>query len=207
MTVVTGDSLRARKRLETRNRIVSAAVQVLSNKGIEEATVDEIAAKADVGKGTIYNYFRTKEEIVVAFLITIEEKIERSIRRFSSSSQPLGEVLVSFLQFNLKLKRPYYQFVRVFFSQLFASGNASSAWVRQLQAAIDPPLENLFAALRDRGLIRQDISSSDAVQLFKMLHVGLMAVWIVEGPPWKGTHRLLRKQVKVFCEGIEARSN
>lgn len=77
--------------------------------------------------------------------------------------------------------------------------------MRQLQEAINPPLEYLFSALQDRGLIRQDIDRQDLIQLFKMLHVGLMTTWVMEGPPWRATYHLLKEQVRVFCEGIEAR--
>ena len=77
MTAVTilGSSRRARKKAESRERILAAAIRIFSERGIEEATVDEIASAADVGKGTIYNYFQTKEEIVVAFLIGIEKQV------------------------------------------------------------------------------------------------------------------------------------
>ncbi len=199
------ESRRERKKLETRDRIISAAIKIFSQRGIEEATVDEIASAADVGKGTIYNYFQTKEEIVVAFFVDLEREIQKRVAGFASAKGPLQEVLVSFLEFQLKLKKPHYDFARVFFAQMFARGSASSAWMRELQSVIDPPLQQFFSSLQDRGLVREDVDPQDLIQLFKMLHVGLMTVWVMEGPPWRATYRLLREQVRVFCEGIEAR--
>lgn len=198
-------SRRERKKAQTKERIVSAAIQLFSERGIEEATVDEIASVADVGKGTIYNYFQTKEEIVVAFLIDIERKVQKRVAAFASAAGPLKKVLASFLEFQLKLKRPHYQFVRVFFAQMFAHGSASSAWMQELQSVIDPPLQDFFTTLQRRGLIRDDVEIQDLIQLFKMLHVGLMTTWVMEGPPWRATHRLLREQMRLFCEGIEQR--
>ncbi len=61
-------------------------------------------------------------------------------------------------------------------------------------------------SLQGRGLVRPDIAVQDLAQLFKMLHVGLMTVWVMEGPPWKATQRLLREQMKVFCEGIDVKT-
>lgn len=196
------ESRRERKKTETRERIISAAIRVFSERGIETATVDEIASAADVGKGTIYNYFQTKEEIVVAFLIQIERKVQKRVAAFSYAAGPLKSVLASFLEFQLKLKRPHYQFVRVFFAQMFARGSASSPWIRELQTVIDAPLHDFFSTLQQRGLVREDVSLQDLVQLFKMAHVGLMTTWVMEGPPWRATHRLLQEQMKVFCEGI-----
>jgi AcrR family transcriptional regulator len=205
VTIVENPSRRERKKAETRDRIVSAAIQIFSERSVEDATVDEIASVADVGKGTIYNYFESKEEIVVAFLLTIEQKVQKRIHVYASAPGPLQDLLASFLQFQLKLKTPHHQFVRVFFSHMFARGSSSSIWMRQLQSAIDPPLEYLFSTLQERGLVRLDISRQDLIQLFKMLHVGLMTVWVMEGPPWKATQHLLREQMKVFCEGIEVK--
>lgn len=61
-----------RERLAKRQEIVNAARQVFAQKGYDHATLDEIAAKAEFAKGTLYNYFDSKEtlfrEIVSAML-------------------------------------------------------------------------------------------------------------------------------------------
>lgn len=54
-----------------REQILAAAAEVFSQKGYFRATIDEIIAKADTGKGTVYNYFSNKEEL---FYILIKEK-------------------------------------------------------------------------------------------------------------------------------------
>ncbi len=48
---------------DKRQRIIEAAVKVFSQKGFHEAKVDEIAQLADVGKGTVYEYFVSKAEL------------------------------------------------------------------------------------------------------------------------------------------------
>jgi len=55
---------RERKKEETRRRIFDAAIKLFTDKGFEATTVDEIAAAADVAKGTFFNYFPRKEDIV-----------------------------------------------------------------------------------------------------------------------------------------------
>ena len=49
---------------EKKRLIVNAALQVIKEKGFTDATVEEIASVAKIGKGTVYEYFKTKEEIV-----------------------------------------------------------------------------------------------------------------------------------------------
>jgi TetR/AcrR family fatty acid metabolism transcriptional regulator len=57
----------ARRRTDDkRQRILQAAVKVLARKGYHKAKVSEIARRADVADGTIYLYFRNKEDILVS---------------------------------------------------------------------------------------------------------------------------------------------
>src|SRR4029077_18593957 len=57
----------ARRRTDDkRQRILQAAVKVFARKGYHGAKVSEIARRADVADGTIYLYFRNKEDILVS---------------------------------------------------------------------------------------------------------------------------------------------
>jgi len=57
---------RERKKRETRKRIFSAALQLFIEKGFDATTVEEIAEGADVGKGTVFNYFPQKTAFLIA---------------------------------------------------------------------------------------------------------------------------------------------
>ncbi|GLW99664.1 helix-turn-helix domain-containing protein [Microtetraspora sp. NBRC 16547] len=57
--------LRERKKLQTRHAIFRAAVELFHERGFDDVSVAEIAEKADVSKMTVFNYFRTKEDIVL----------------------------------------------------------------------------------------------------------------------------------------------
>ena len=76
-------SRRERKKVAVRSQILSTAIELFSRRGLDAVTIDEIAAAADVGKGTVYNYFTTKEDIVVAFMANLEARMAPRIARFS----------------------------------------------------------------------------------------------------------------------------
>ena len=62
-------SRRDRERLTRRRAILDAALSIFAEKGYEGATLDEIAERAEFGKGTLYNYFpEGKESILFALL-------------------------------------------------------------------------------------------------------------------------------------------
>ena len=57
---------RERKKMDTRRRIFRAAFDLFTRKGFDATTVEEIAQRADVGKGTVFNYFPQKTAFLVA---------------------------------------------------------------------------------------------------------------------------------------------
>lgn len=69
---------------EKRTEILEAAVKLFSERGFEKTTVDEIATKANVGKGTIYLYFQNKEDI---FLGVLEEGMAKLLDIFEKIIQ------------------------------------------------------------------------------------------------------------------------
>ena len=57
-----------RRKLRTRDQLIRAAHQIMSEKGIDEATINEITELADLGFGTFYNYFSSKDDLAVQVL-------------------------------------------------------------------------------------------------------------------------------------------
>jgi AcrR family transcriptional regulator len=203
--VISTLSRRDRKKLQTRDRIVSAALAAFTRNGIDGATIDEIALAADVGKGTVYNYFSTKEDIVVTFLLDIERETQRKISHLTQRRGSLESILTRFIQLQFTLKEPHYAFVRVFLAQLCARATPESEWLADSQTVIDPPLIELFTTLQKRKLLRTGMDIPTLVGAFKVMHLGLTVVWAIEGPPWSRMDDTVREQVGLFCSGIGAR--
>jgi AcrR family transcriptional regulator len=68
MTVHAMAGLRAKHKIDRNSRIVEAASGLFRREGYEGARIEEIAAKAEVSVGTIYNYYRNKGDILVAIV-------------------------------------------------------------------------------------------------------------------------------------------
>ena len=73
---------RTREKAARRETILEAARGVFAEKGILASTIDEIAARAEVAKGTIYLHFKSKEEMFSALL---EEGLALVGKRFSEA--------------------------------------------------------------------------------------------------------------------------
>ena len=59
-----------RERLFKKQEILDATIKIFAKKGFKATTLDEIAEKSEFGKGTIYNYFSSKEEIYKEIICT-----------------------------------------------------------------------------------------------------------------------------------------
>jgi len=79
---------RKREKDKRRNRIIAAAEKVLVSKGYQAATMDDVASEAELGKGTLYLYFKNKEELILALLVrlrmTIIDRFDEAILQASS---------------------------------------------------------------------------------------------------------------------------
>jgi AcrR family transcriptional regulator len=208
MTVVTKadhPSRRERKHAALRDQIISTAIELFSRHGIANVTVDHIADVADIGKGTIYNYFQAKEDILVAYMVEIERQVQARVPDLTASKKSLDSILIEFLRFQFRLKKAYHQFVRVFMAQMFARTEEFLPYMVEMQKAIDPPLRRLLGGLQKRYLIRQDVNIEALIVIFKTVHMGLVMLWSIEGPPFRGMEQILRQEIKLFCEGIKDR--
>ncbi len=90
-------------KLNSKERILEAALEVFSQKGFHPATTDEIAERAGVGKGTLYRYFETKEKL---FAELVRLRLEELERRAGSIIEGRDDVLTMIS----KYIRIYFEF-------------------------------------------------------------------------------------------------
>lgn len=205
MVTIEKLSRRERKKDSVRAHIIATGIKLFSRRGLDAVTVEDVAEAADIGKGTIYNYFQTKEDIVVAFMADMERKLQLKVRRLALARGPLDAILAGFIRYQFKQKQLYYEFVRVFLGQMFMRTEQFLPYLVEMQKAIDPPLETLFRTLQERRKLRRDARIPELVIIFKTIHLGLTGLWAVEGPPFRQTEKVLKQEMKLFCKGLEKR--
>lgn len=88
---------RAREREVRRKVIVEAAAQVFAERGMDGASMDAIADRAELGKATLYYYFRTKEELHAAVIAAAAERFFMVLANVRSSFEHLHEMVESML--------------------------------------------------------------------------------------------------------------
>lgn len=74
-----------KKRERTRRGLVDAALRLLARKEAGEIALLDVAAEAEVSNGTIYNYFRTRDEVLEAVGLTLADEFSDAISALSSN--------------------------------------------------------------------------------------------------------------------------
>jgi AcrR family transcriptional regulator len=80
-----------RRRRRNREKLLSAAAEVIGEKGIDVATMSEITDRADVALGTVYYYFESKEELSVAVMEWVMDRLGRRIRKVTDTLKDPGK--------------------------------------------------------------------------------------------------------------------
>jgi AcrR family transcriptional regulator len=109
---------RAQNKDSIRKRIVRAALDLFQTKGFDATTTKAIARKAGIAEGTVFNYFRTKEDIALYFF---EQEVDHAITAVRENPRmrraTLEEKLFTLVQNQLEYLAPYERFIGAAFIQ------------------------------------------------------------------------------------------
>src|SRR5512141_738272 len=86
---------------ETRRRILEAAVRTFGRRGFHEARIAEIAAAAKVAEGTVYLYFRNKEDLLGVVFDETMDGVLAEARGIRFSEKPAAERLTKLVELHI----------------------------------------------------------------------------------------------------------
>jgi AcrR family transcriptional regulator len=89
---MTEAGLRERKKERTRQHIAESAARLFAERGYEQVAVSDVAREAEVAEQTVYNYFATKEQLVIDRDRLVQDRICELIRSRPSSITPAAAV-------------------------------------------------------------------------------------------------------------------
>ncbi|HZR42362.1 MAG TPA: TetR/AcrR family transcriptional regulator [Ktedonobacteraceae bacterium] len=92
-------SLKEKQHQEREALILQVAEEVLLEKGYHETSMDEIAARVGVAKGTIYRHFPSKEDLVVAIFVRDHQQFSQAVEATLASETTVRAKLEAFLRF------------------------------------------------------------------------------------------------------------
>ena len=106
-----------REKEQRREDILDAAEKVFFDKGLQVATMDEIAEKAELGKSTLYLYYKSKEDLFLAVMMRGGAILKQMFVDAASTGEPvlklifnLGEAYLQYFKKHRDYFRMYYYF-------------------------------------------------------------------------------------------------
>jgi AcrR family transcriptional regulator len=171
---------RQRRSADIRERLFRAALGLFAKKGFTETTVEDITNAADVGKGTFFNYFPSKDHILIAFSDMQIAKLQNAVDGIRESREPMTTFLKGL---SVKLSAEPGRspdVVRALLQANLASNSVRIA-MRKNYLQGHALLTELMHIAQQRGEFREDIPASELAHVFRQTVLGTLLVWSVFG--------------------------
>jgi len=155
---MSGISLKRKEATEhRRSAILGAARAIFARQGYANTVVDDIAAEAGIGKGTLYLYFPSKEQIYLAALLEDARRLDSDSRRAMAAAGTWQEMLRAYVEVRLQYFDAHRDFLRIYMTEfrgMCIQGKAMHGELHQLVEEGEAQLAQLFAAASARGEMR-----------------------------------------------------
>ena len=153
--------------------IQEAALRVIARKGMSAATMQEIADEAGVAKGTIYLYFRDRDELVEKTFDDAIKQLHARVDAAIAIDEPFDQKLRAVIGAKMAFFRENAEFFRLYLSLRMPEGSPQQQ--RRQKKHCHPEYQNrvnAFAAMLERAMEKGEVRRMDSKRL---------ALFIIEG--------------------------
>ncbi len=190
---------REKRQAETRERIIRAALRLFSERGVTATTVEDITNSADVGKGTFFNYFPCKEDILAHLCRLQMGKIREFVSEAILSTESMDRVLYELALIVTEGFGRSPALLQSILASLFSSDSAREQMARDFEED-RKVLAELMSARQERSEIRDDFSPMELALQFQRALFGTTVLWSLG--PSKPLPDYLKEMSEVLWSGI-----
>lgn len=165
-------------KVEHRQRLLEAAAAEFAAKGLDGARIDDISLAAGLAKGTIYNYFDSKQHVFREVVAQWSERIEAS-RADVAEDAPVRDQLLSVLEADMRVTGELEEFARVAFREVLRADPAEAAELLPAWDPVDEAVVHIMERGQAAGEIREDRTAEELARVFATLVTGqLFEHWL-----------------------------
>ncbi len=201
---------RKKEKESKKNNILRAARKLFFDRGFKFVTVDSIAAKAGVSKGSIYLYFDSKEEIYAQVLITDNIEHNKRIRDFADKSTPAAELLLEFCHVYVDYFLQDNELFRILMTFMLQTEQMNLT-PEQNAELIKTTNDNIkiISGILHKGIDAGEFSPAIDIRqtqnaIWGMLN-GIISLFLFMGNPAKRAdriHSLVKDSLSIFIKGL-----
>jgi AcrR family transcriptional regulator len=176
ISTTTPTNRRERQSLERRERLFRSALDLFARKGFAETTVEDITNAADLGKGTFFNYFPSKEHILLAFSEMQLAKLKAAFEEMRSANVPVPVFMRSLgaRMTQEPIRNP--AIIRILL-QAFLTDSPVRESVLNLQNRVIAIHTEMIRIGQNRGEIRNDLPPEVIAHVFRQTIFGTLLIW------------------------------
>jgi AcrR family transcriptional regulator len=191
------DASEARK-----NQILDAAMTVFARLGFHEARMDDIVQEAGLSKGTLYWYFKSKEDIIIAISQRLFSMDIEQVEAVLGSEGTVSERLLRLMRTRAEGLRELSELVAILF-EFYAAALRKEEMRQQIKSYFQGFHELLVTLIQqgiDRGEFRP-IDAEEAAVALDSLFEGLVIRWLIDPQPaqWEA---LTEGSMQMFLQGL-----
>ncbi len=199
-----GTGRRERKQAETREKLFRCATELFAKHGFADTRVEQITEAADVAKGTFFNYFQSKEHLLIYFAGRQIEKVDKCLAEAQQTSTvPIGRRLRALAHDLLHDPGRTPELARSVIAA-FVTVEAVRNIIREHITGIGRQrLSQIIQIGQDRGELRDDHKAIDLARTFQQTMFGTMLLWSLN--PNCQLDELIDLTVDVLLAGIRSK--
>jgi TetR/AcrR family fatty acid metabolism transcriptional regulator len=190
---------------QKRERILDAAVRVFAQEGFYNAKVSQIAHAAGVADGTIYLYFKSKDDLLISLFEDRMEQVNTNLQKALTGATSAVDRLKSVVRLHLKLIEENRHMAEVICVELRQSSKFIKEYSNPKFAEFLRLIAGAIAEGQASGELRRDLDPQIISRaLFGALDEIALA-WLVKGRERFDLDRAADQLGRVFVEGLRAR--
>ncbi|MGA2527373.1 MAG: TetR/AcrR family transcriptional regulator [Smithellaceae bacterium] len=202
---------RKKEKENKKNTILRAARKLFFDRGFKSVTVDSIAAKAGVSKGSIYLYFDSKEEIYAQVLITDNIELNKNIKIFSTREASAAELLLEFSQIYINYFLDHNELFRILMTFMLQTEqmNLTQEQNTELIRTTNDNIKVISTIIQkgiDSGEFTPIIDIRQAQNAIWGLFNGIISLYLFMGNPAKRAdriHSMVKDSLNIFIKGLK----
>lgn len=166
------------------DRILVAAIKVIGDKGFHNAKIKEIATLADVADGTIYNYFKNKEDLLITiFKIKLDEYVSKAKAELKGIDDPLDK-FKTVIEYHLKVMSDDPELANVLQVELRQPDKDMRVKVRKSLKNYFKVVEEVITEGISKGVFRKDLNVYLAREVYFGTLDEIVSTWVFTGQTW-----------------------
>ncbi len=190
---------------ERKDQIMNAAEDVFAQKGFSDARMDDIAEETGLSKGTLYLYYKSKDDLIIAILDRIFRREFRAFEDFDLTSMSATDTIWGFVETTTKDIRMMmrllpitYEFMGLAFRNKFVQ--------KTFKAYLNHYLDILIPIIQ-HGIDTGEFGPADAKEVAIAMGAileGTLLLWVYDNS-LIDPERHLRSGMKLLLEGVQAK--